>query len=288
MLVDPKAEIRCSQQLRNVIDHLVAIAQQTPSNNPFRPRLDALLSYWESACALKQLDRFLDRRNPALNAFPLEDGSNLNSYGNKDNPSKSEDFLREAALREFVVRWLHYRGLRFFTGLHNNGTLRLSSERINELQNLYSIAKGLLEKELLRVQADVNDRFFPLTSDFNANAVTGLGAARGHITQVFEQVAADACRQQDPRSQAQRFQARQQANTTRSATNLPPLTPREEEDTYIQGLPPDGKPPLQNLKDRVDRGGPAFLNSLITVSLQLSFVSLLASKSLSWSNATFH
>lgn len=145
---------------------------------------EKVISYWTSANSLKQLNRFVDARQPGLLEIPTPDGSNIPD--NVVNDPK-ESLLSEWMFRRIFVRCLHLPGL-WFTG-------EIPTERFKTFGVLYGIARCLLEFELKRCPEE-GDGF---TDDYRINVhnpeaetFLWIGESRAKIVDVLDEVASVA------------------------------------------------------------------------------------------------
>lgn len=143
---------------------------------------EKVLSYWTSANSLKQVNRFIDARQPCLFEIPIADGSNIPENA-VDDPKES--LLSEWMFRRIFVRCLHLPGL-WFTG-------EVPTERVKTFGWLYGIARCLLEFELKRCpeegDGELADDYYIDLHDPEVETFLWVKESRDTIIDVLDEVA---------------------------------------------------------------------------------------------------
>jgi hypothetical protein len=129
-------------QCKHVVRKLFEIAKDMPKKPVLYRNADKLVSIWMSANSLKQLNRFVDVRQPSLLVPPLPDGSNLYHGAVADDPKRSPYF--EWKFRRGFIRHLHLPGIWTYQ--------EKPDERFISYGRLYAIGRCLLEHEMKRCQ----------------------------------------------------------------------------------------------------------------------------------------
>ncbi|KAL5318879.1 hypothetical protein ACEPPN_013947 [Leptodophora sp. 'Broadleaf-Isolate-01'] len=187
VLQDPLHDIKCSDNLCEVIKYIETAvnAKAYPTDHPIQANLESLFALWTSACSLKQLDRFLSRDQPPLNATPLLDGDNLDEAS--VNPFQHNGFDFEQMLQKFTIRALHLPGV---LQLHSDPTRGMVTARFLAIHRLCFMGRLLLQQEFNKVLADDADDFSCNPSNSSANWVRN---SRKNIVNALEFVATRAC-----------------------------------------------------------------------------------------------
>jgi len=116
--------IQCSESLKGLIK---SVNEAEFGNDDVTvTALKTVLGYWSSANALKQLERFADWRQPALEERPLPDGSNMKGV--------HDLLIHEWQFRRLWIRYLHFPGILM---AKNN------DKRVVSLRNLYEIGRAV-------------------------------------------------------------------------------------------------------------------------------------------------
>ena len=193
--------IKCSGRLKIVIKHIETSLNtgNFPDDSPVKPKLEAILTLWTSACSLKQIDRYLSLDQAQLNAPPLEDGINLRDAS--VNPSRQKSFEMERLLRKLTIAFLHLPGILELPYDPSNPQIPpqgFTNKRLIALRKLYNAARVLLKKELKVVKIDKHDDY-ARNLPVGTSGVNWIRTSRKNIVSALESVALLAChRPTDP------------------------------------------------------------------------------------------
>ena len=135
----------------NRVNKLLAAAQQIAPERLAGEKFQEILSIYNAGNALKLVDRFLDKRQDPLLAYPRPDGLDL--WSPHINPKFSKNLIYERKLQRLWIRMLHKKGLWQYKQRTGNRILQ-DHKNLTDLANFYILGCVFLEDEVNRIKAD--------------------------------------------------------------------------------------------------------------------------------------
>lgn len=176
------------------VNKLLRAAQQIAPERLAGEQFQKILSIYNAANALKLLNRFLDKRQDPLIAYPRPDGLDL--WSPHINPNYSKNLIYERKLQRLWIRMLHKKGLWRYTGRRAHRLLQ-DHKNLADLAGIYTFGRMLLEDEVKRIKADQmlahgpeNRDYYMIDEDDPANdRFKWVGSVRNNLLIVLEMMA---------------------------------------------------------------------------------------------------